>query len=244
MPTPRLRLRSIIGRSYNVDPDDTRRTKIALRDLGYFDTPSFGITPYPDEPMFQGIEEFQDDFDLRKDGMMKPNGETARKLTEVLELKDRTARARPPANTRPQRPAAGVLSKREDRPPVPKPTGEDRQQVAVLPVAIPVIVYEIAMYFGMSVAAAYAWWISRPAEEKRKVRAQIQTFMDEGHAENPSDTECEALLKIDSDTCRQISKKRGKQAGARCYATAMDRYGACLAGKPKNQWPPLDTWNN
>lgn len=52
-----FRLKSTIGRSYRVDPDDTRRTKETLRELGYYETPSYGITPYPDEPMFRGIED-------------------------------------------------------------------------------------------------------------------------------------------------------------------------------------------
>ena len=245
MSTPRLRLRNIIGRSYSVDPDDTRNTKIALRDLGYFKTPSFGITPYPDEYMFEGIEDFQDDFDLRKDGLMKPNGETMQKMNEVLDLKARTARTGPPTEMHSTTGShLSVLSSEDSRSAIPKPTIGDRQQVAALPVVIPIIIYEVAMYFGMSLAAAYAWWMSLPAEEKRRVRAQIQKFMEGGHTENPSDSECEALHKIDIDTCRQIAKKRGKQAGARCYATAQERYAACVRGKPKDQWPPLDTWNN
>jgi hypothetical protein len=46
---------------------------------------------------------------------------------------------------------------------------------------------------------------------------------------------------IDIPTCRQISRARGKAAGRRCYASAMERYSACLKGK---SLPPLDTWNN
>lgn len=46
---------------------------------------------------------------------------------------------------------------------------------------------------------------------------------------------------IDIPTCRGISRSRGKDAGARCYAQAAERYSACLAGRPM---PPLNTWNN
>lgn len=46
---------------------------------------------------------------------------------------------------------------------------------------------------------------------------------------------------IDIPTCRAISRARGARAGARCYASASERYGACLSGLPL---PPLDTWNN
>lgn len=114
----------------------------------------------------------------------------------------------------------------------------------MLPVAIPIIVYEIAMYFGISLTAAYAWWLLRSPEEKRRVRAQILKSSDGEHAQNPSDAECEALFKVDIDTCRQIAKKRGRKAGQRCHATANERYAACLRGKPREQRPPVDTWNS
>lgn len=244
MPTPRLRLRSTIGRSYDVDPDDTRETKTALRDLGYFETPSFGITPYPDAPMFEGIEDFQEDFDLRKDGLMKPDGETERKVNEVIDLKKRAPEVGPSSDTPVAMPKFGPSTGVGEEPSAPPPSGKDRQQTAALPAVIPIIVYEIAMYFGMSLAAAYAWWISRSPEEKRQVRSEIRKFTDGGHAQSSSGADCEELLKIDSATCRQISRKRGKQAGQRCFASASERYSTCLRGRPKDQLPPLDTWNN
>lgn len=46
---------------------------------------------------------------------------------------------------------------------------------------------------------------------------------------------------VDIPTCRAISKRRGAAAGERCYASAAERYGNCIAGRPM---PPLDTWNN
>ncbi|MFZ5929838.1 MAG: RHS repeat-associated core domain-containing protein [Pseudomonadota bacterium] len=46
---------------------------------------------------------------------------------------------------------------------------------------------------------------------------------------------------VDTPTCNAISKKRGKITGARCHASASQRYAACLRGQPL---PPLDTWNN
>jgi hypothetical protein len=52
---------------------------------------------------------------------------------------------------------------------------------------------------------------------------------------------CEDLYGIDTDTCRAIARRRGAQSGAACYASASERYAACLAGLPI---PPLNTWNN
>jgi hypothetical protein len=53
--------------------------------------------------------------------------------------------------------------------------------------------------------------------------------------------QCEDLYRTDTDTCRAIARRRGVRAGAACYASASERYAACLSGKPI---PPLNTWNN
>lgn len=55
------------------------------------------------------------------------------------------------------------------------------------------------------------------------------------------DDECEELLKTDTATCNGIARIRGAAAGARCHASASQRYAACYRGQPL---PPLDTWNN
>ena len=77
-------LASRIERNVNVDLDDTLRTKKALNHLGYLDVPSFGITEYPNEQLFEGITKFQNDNHLKVDGVMKPGGETAKKLGETM----------------------------------------------------------------------------------------------------------------------------------------------------------------
>lgn len=57
---------------------------------------------------------------------------------------------------------------------------------------------------------------------------------------------CDEQLNRDTASCRAIQRaeakgKRPKGAASRCYASAMQRYGNCLAGRPEG---PLDTWNN
>jgi len=109
-------------------------------------------------------------------------------------------------------------------------------------VAIPWIVYQVAAFFGMSLMAALAWWQSMSAEERNKVRRQI-----EGNAPEDDDDKqhCEHLYyNIDSPRCRAATRKRGQQAGRRCWASAADRYEACLRGVPMDRLPPLDVWNN
>ncbi|MFP6732834.1 MAG: hypothetical protein VB959_03220 [Rhodospirillales bacterium] len=242
------RLRSTVGRSYSTGPEDTLDTKNTLKSLGYYETPSYGMTPYPDEPMFQAIEEFQDDFDLIRDGDVNPKGQTARKINEVVEHKNRILQPngqQKPA-TKPLR-ASQILSAKPQAISTGTPKNDlPGQQLAVVG-AIPIIVYEIAALFSMTLAAAYAWWLSLSAEKRRKVRKKVQDAQRNGFSEDPDDDDsdnCETLFRTDMATCRQVSKKRGKQAGVRCYSTANARYGACRAGKPRDQWPPLDVWNN
>ncbi|MEO5337229.1 MAG: peptidoglycan-binding protein [Magnetospirillum sp. WYHS-4] len=79
-----LRLKSTLGRPYNVSLDDVVPVKRVLQGLGYYAIPSYGITPYPDEPLFQGIERFQRDNNLRVDGIMKPGGPTESTLNHVF----------------------------------------------------------------------------------------------------------------------------------------------------------------
>ena len=60
-----------------------------------------------------------------------------------------------------------------------------------------------------------------------------------------NDESCNKLhYDVDIPTCNGIRKNRGKEAGARCFKTANERYAACLKGVPTDQLPPLDIWNN
>jgi len=79
-----FKLKSTLGRDYLADEDDTLEAKKAFKRIGYMETPSYGLTKYPDEPLFKAIEEFQNDAGLMRDGVMKPDGETANALGFVL----------------------------------------------------------------------------------------------------------------------------------------------------------------
>lgn len=62
--------------------------------------------------------------------------------------------------------------------------------------------------------------------------------------ERPTPEECDHLFwQVDIPTCRGIERMRGKRGAARCYHSAAQRYGACLAGRPIDELPPLDVWN-
>ncbi|HER26401.1 MAG TPA: hypothetical protein ENI69_04760 [Rhodospirillales bacterium] len=79
-----FKLNKPLGSNFNVDLEDTLRTKKALLELGYYKTPKHGLTKYPDERLFKSIKKFQDDNGLMKDGLMKPGGQTERTMQASL----------------------------------------------------------------------------------------------------------------------------------------------------------------
>lgn len=76
-----FKLRSTLDRSAPANADDVLDTKKALHSIGYYQTPKYGMTPYTDETLFDGIKRFQKDFGLQRDGVMKPKGPTERTLS-------------------------------------------------------------------------------------------------------------------------------------------------------------------
>jgi hypothetical protein len=79
-----FRLREAVESNVSVTPQDSKRTKRALNRLGYLKTPEWGLTGYPTEDMFDGLETFQRDHKLRPDRMMRPEGPTERMLEKRL----------------------------------------------------------------------------------------------------------------------------------------------------------------
>jgi len=120
------------------DPDDTLNAKRALGSLGYYKTPDYGMTKYPDEGLFNGIKSFQKDNNLTKDGVMNPAGETATQLgktlaarrtdnnplrgdeTEKADTKDQNASTWPaPLQKTPERPKPAPVSLSQQTKPTP-----------------------------------------------------------------------------------------------------------------------------
>jgi peptidoglycan hydrolase-like protein with peptidoglycan-binding domain len=81
---PPYRTNETLARNVSVDMDDTLKTKKALQHLGYYETPSYGMTRYTDNHMFDAIEKFQKDHDLKVDGVIEPDGETAATIDIAL----------------------------------------------------------------------------------------------------------------------------------------------------------------
>ena len=55
-----------------------------MADLGYLKVPDFGLTPYPDKAMVDGVKSFQKDHGLKVDGVMKKDGPTINRLNRTL----------------------------------------------------------------------------------------------------------------------------------------------------------------
>lgn len=175
-------LNSRVDRAANVAPDDTLRTKKALNGLGYYRIPSYGMTPYPDEPLFNGIERFQKDHGLTVDGIMKPAGETATKLGEVLKKRHGSN--------------IGMVADDGGDEPGDHGEGEPCDEGSLL------------------AAVGGGSRVCKPPSE--------------------SGDDCWGQYEDDTETCRILARDENR---ARCWASAMDRYSSCIAGRPL---PPLD----
>lgn len=172
------------------------------------------------------IMSFQRAAGLKIDGFLRPHGETERALNKTLAGTVRALQQQAVSGDGKSVGSEGRLD-----------------QQAFAPAVVPPIVLKIAEFFGIAVMAAWAWWQSMSAAEKDRVRRQVS-------GGGPSDDggnrdECDRLhYEVDIPTCNAVSDKRGKQAAQRCYASANERYAACLRGVPLNRLPPLDIWNN
>ena len=69
----------------DIEPIDVLSVKNRLKNLGYYKEPEWGITNFTDNQMFDGIRNFQENNGLKVDGVMKPDGETEKKLNEIIE---------------------------------------------------------------------------------------------------------------------------------------------------------------
>ena len=79
-----MKIKSSVSKDKSNNPDDVLAVKVALASLGYYETPDYGLTSYPDKAMFAGIKKLQKDWGLKQDGVVKPSGETEQKIKGVL----------------------------------------------------------------------------------------------------------------------------------------------------------------
>lgn len=107
-----------------------------------------------------------------------------------------------------------------------KPTNDNRLAAVAAPLVLPIIP-GVKSAIGAAIAALLGLTLPLKGDTQ------------------DNDESCNKLYyNVDTPTCNQVRKKRGKEAGARCHKSAADRYEACLRGISKDRLPPLDTWNN
>ncbi len=75
-----FQINNILSSDSNADPHDVLTIKNALRHRGYYKKPDYGLTPYADKGLFDGIKKYQKNKGLKVDGVMKPGGETLQTL--------------------------------------------------------------------------------------------------------------------------------------------------------------------
>ena len=203
-----LQLNNPLRRTSSAYPDDVLNTKTALQGVGYYDPPKWGVTPYPDNDMFEGIRAFQKRKGLKVDGYINPGGETEDALSKALTNSYTNDNA---SKKNPTRKSDGV-------------------QVAAAAVA--------------AAAPAVPWIASQLPSWAAGVAGMLGLSLSLS-GDSPQDDNCDhQLYNVDTPTCNAIKNRRGAAAAQRCFSSANARYAACLAGKPRDQWPPLDTWNN
>src|SRR5688500_11676013 len=85
-------LKAPLSSNSSANGDDVWLVKQALKRIGYYEEPKFGITPYPDNKLFDAIKKFQADNELKVDGSMRPGGETAGLLFDLPGAKSPVSR--------------------------------------------------------------------------------------------------------------------------------------------------------
>lgn len=195
-----LRIKKPIGYGYSLEAEDVLNAKTTLSNLGYYKAPKSGVTPWPDTPMFDGIEAYQKKNKLKVDGLIRPGGPTEKSLNRKLGGNSGT----------------------------PDDVSEDGVRLAAA-AAIPAIAPLLPSIPSILGSLGAILGLTLPLK---------------GDTHDKGDSCDKLYYDVDVPTCTQISIKRGKEAGAKCFKSASERYAACLRGVPKDQLPPLDTWNN
>lgn len=81
-------IKGSIGRDSDAKEEDVLVTKKALKKLGYYKTPSYGLTAYPDNELFSAISAFQKDQGIAPNGKMKKGDKTSQLLSTFVDTYD------------------------------------------------------------------------------------------------------------------------------------------------------------
>jgi hypothetical protein len=79
-----MQLSRRVGRDIAVGEADTTAIKAGLQRLGFYEEPSYGMTPYPDDRMFEGLKALQARMGLEATGTIRPGGPEEAALSNAL----------------------------------------------------------------------------------------------------------------------------------------------------------------
>ncbi len=79
-----MRLSRRVGRDITIEEADTTAIKTGLQRLGFYEEPSYGMTPYPDDGMFEGIKALQTWLGVDATGTIRPGGAEEAARSNVL----------------------------------------------------------------------------------------------------------------------------------------------------------------
>jgi peptidoglycan hydrolase-like protein with peptidoglycan-binding domain len=79
-----ISIKDTVGSDYQTNLEDVYKVKTALKKLGYYQVPVYGMTPYPDEALYTAIKNFQKENKLKTDGVVRPQSTTLASLVKAL----------------------------------------------------------------------------------------------------------------------------------------------------------------
>ena len=78
-----LTLTRPLAENITANPEDVRRAKLFLQDLGFYQAPDWGVTDVPDRALFDAIRQFQQAGGLKPDGVMNPGGPSENAIRKI-----------------------------------------------------------------------------------------------------------------------------------------------------------------
>jgi len=194
-----LRLRSTLGRNRAAEGDDVLEAKRALSMLGLYEPPKHGMTPYPDDRLFEGLRAFQEAEGLKPDGVAKPGGPTEQNMNKYLEGLTRGTNLLDVGG------AGGA-----DR-------AEGKVHLAAAP-AVPIAGLAIPPLIGL-----WQWWQSLSDEQRQGLLLREGSGRQPGDDEEENKEKCYQRWEDENARC----PKWGPKWKNGCEVRAADRRGMC-----------------
>lgn len=227
-------LRHSIGPDSSMDLDDVLATKNALNRLGVMPVPSYGLTPYPDHAMLDGVRTFQRQHGLRVDGVMRPDGPTAARLGQELEVQARAAshkdRSSNDALLWPKKNVDSLVAG-------PPPQRNRGHQVAVAPIAVPFAVWLIPILGAATAAAAMQIYQTLSPVRQQQLRDR---YVDEADDDDPL---AYCFERYDEEI-RRCAKRKHPNWRAGCRQRAAYRRNSCIKNGGRPMPGEIEEWGD